>query len=667
MWARQRGSFIAFNVITLAAALAVLLTHLGDAAANAGSAAFWVMVVLAVLAGTQAFAAEIGPERIRVTIAPTVCFSFAILLTWGLWPAAATQAVACGVIAWRLRRTLFEAAVAAARYTLALGAASAILWLGEPDPFRDNTGSSLATDALSVVAAGLAWLAVYGVLFLGTRLGEGLPWRRALVVVRDQVLFNSALLVLSPVLALAARINVAFLPLAIIPLIAVQRLAQLSSQRENIARQDPLTGLANRTGLRAVYDRLVVGPPTRLGAAEPARPSLIILDLDRFKQVNDALGHDIGDQLLVAVAGRLPRVDPRVGVTARLGGDEFAILARADDPQALAQEVARGLNQPVYLEGLRVDVTASVGVATDEGEGFNALLRHADVAMYEAKQRGDTIATYDVRSDRASPAQLRLLADFRRALEVDDVDRLRAHYQPQVSLSTGRIEAVEALLRWNHPQMGPVNPEDIVSLAEHTPVMVMLTRRMIDRVTAQVAAWNAAGVSLRASLNVSTRDLYSEELIDHLAERIAHHDIPPGQLQIELTESAILADVRRAQAPLRRIADLGVTICLDDFGTGYSSLQHLRRLPISEIKIDKSFIAGMAHNRDDAAIVRSTIELARSLHIRTVAEGVEDDITHKLLAKARCDLAQGWHTARAMPGDQLPAWLAEHDDDGRAA
>ncbi|GIF72602.1 putative bifunctional diguanylate cyclase/phosphodiesterase [Asanoa siamensis] len=661
MWARHRPAFVAFNVLTLAGALAVLLTHLGDAAANAGSAAFWVMVVLAVLAGTQAFAAEIGPERVHVTVAPTVCFTFAILLTWGLWPAAATQAVACAVIAWRLRRTPSAAAVAAARYTLALGAAAVILWLGNPDPFRDNGGTSLATDALSVVAAGVAWLAVYGLLFLGTRIGEGLPWRRALVVVRDQVLFNSALLVLSPVLALAARINVAYLPLAIIPLVAVQRLARLSTQRETIARQDPLTGLANRTGLRAAYDRLVVGFPARPGVTAPVRPSLLVLDLDRFKQVNDALGHDIGDQLLVAVAGRLPPVDPRLGVAARLGGDEFAILARTDDPHGLAEEVVRGLRRPVYLEGLRVDVTASVGVATDDGEGFHTLLRHADVAMYEAKQRGDAIATYDMRSDRSSPAQLRLLADFRRALEVDDTVRLRAHYQPQVSLSTGHVEAVEALLRWDHPRLGPVNAEDIVALAEHTPVMVMLTRRMIDRVTAQVADWNAAGLGLRASLNVSTRDLYSEDLIDHLAQRIAYHHIPPGQVQIELTESAILADVRRAQGPLRRIADLGVTICLDDFGTGYSSLQHLRRLPISEIKIDKSFIAGMAHNRDDAAIVRSTIELARSLHIRTVAEGVEDDLTHKLLAKARCDLAQGWHTARAMAPEELPAWLTAHD------
>ncbi|MDG4826986.1 bifunctional diguanylate cyclase/phosphodiesterase [Asanoa sp. WMMD1127] len=662
MWARRRPAFVAFNVATLAAALAVLLTHLGGATANARDAAFWVMVVLAVLAGLTAFAADIGPERVKVTVAPTVCFTFAILLTFGLWPAAAAQAVACLVIAWRLGRTPAAAVVAAARYTLALGAASAVLWLGRPDPFRDGGDSSLATDALAVVAAGVAWLAVYGVLFLGTRLGEGLTWRRALVVVRDQVLFNSALLVLSPVLAFAALINVAFVPLAIIPLYAVQRLARLSTQRENIARQDPLTGLANRSGLRGAYDRLILS-----GTTDDPAPTLLVLDLDRFKQVNDALGHDIGDHLLIAVAKRLPTIDPHVGVAARLGGDEFAILARARDPRRLAEAVVRNLNQPVYLEGLRVDVTASVGLATDEGEGFATLLRHADVAMYEAKQHGDMIAAYDERADRASPAQLSLLADFRRALEVDDTVRLRAFYQPQVSLRTGRIEGVEALLRWNHPQLGPIRADEIVALAEHTPVMVMLTRGMIDRVTAQVATWNAQGVTLRAALNVSTRDLYSDELIDHLAHRIAYHEIPPGQIQIELTESAILADVRRAQAPLRRIADLGVTICLDDFGTGYSSLQHLRRLPISEIKIDKSFIAGMAHNSDDAAIVRSTIELARSLHIRTVAEGVEDDITHKLLAKNRCDLVQGWHTARPMPGEELPAWLDEHKRQRRAA
>ncbi len=234
------------------------------------------------------------------------------------------------------------------------------------------------------------------------------------------------------------------------------------------------------------------------------------------------------------------------------------------------------------------------------------------------------------------------------------------HYQPQVSLVTGAVEGVEALLRWRHPQHGAIDTQQLISLAEHTSVMQLVTIRVIDEVVAQLAAWNAAGVRIRAAINVSVRDLYSDTVVTHLAEQLARHRVVADQVQVEITESALLADPVRAAATVAQISALGVPVALDDFGTGYSSLQHLQRLPIAELKIDRSFVAGMADNRDDSAIVRSMIDLARSLGIRTVAEGVETEYTRQLLSAAGCGLIQGWLTARPMPGTEFAPWLASY-------
>jgi EAL domain-containing protein (putative c-di-GMP-specific phosphodiesterase class I) len=316
----------------------------------------------------------------------------------------------------------------------------------------------------------------------------------------------------------------------------------------------------------------------------------------------------------------------------------------------------------VQLDRLQIDVTASLGIASySDGEDFAALLRHADVAMYEAKQRGGAVATYLARADQNSPERLRLLTDFRDALTARRPEQIAMHYQPQVSLATGEMRGVEALLRWHHPVHGPVPTRDLLSVAEHSSVMQQLTMRVIDDVTAQLASWLEDGLAIRASLNVSVRDLYSDDLATHLARRLAERDVPAERLQVEITESALLADPSRVQATVNRIAALGVGVSLDDFGTGYSSLQHLRRLPISEIKIDRSFVSGMADNRDDAAIVRSIVEMARTLGIRTVAEGVENEYTRRLLAEAGCTLIQGWIAAHPMPGPEVVGWLSTVD------
>jgi diguanylate cyclase len=662
--AGRRQVITASKLTVVVLTAAIVISQLAQVGRVAGDPAFWLMTGLAALAGTQAFIASRPLVGSPVIICPTICFTFAILLCWGLGPAIVAQFVAVVVVAWRLRRPVAEAVAASVQYTLSFTAAALVLWMSKPDTLH-HRGVDIAEVALYVVGAIAAWLTVYG--FLAVLAERSLPIiprlrrngrksdRKTDSTIGNQMLFKAALLVLSPILAITAHINIGFVPLVLIPLYAVQRMAKLSAERDLAARRDPLTGLANRSGLRADFALLAST------CAAARQPTLLIADLDEFKHVNDALGHDVGDQLLIAVARRLSALPTEIATIARLGGDEFAILAttcdaiEADD---LARSVVQALSEPVTLGGLRVDVTASVGIAVHaEEEDFGTLMRHADIAMYEAKQRGDMIAAYESGADEASPERLALLTDFRQALESHDGSQITMHYQPQVEVATNKVEGVEALLRWRHPVHGPIDTQDLITMAEHSSVMHLLTMRVIDDVIAQVAAWSADGITLRASINVSSRDLYSNEIVTHLADQLSHHDVDPSQIQIEITESALLKDPSRAMGTVARLCALGVAVALDDFGTGYSSLQHLRKLPITEIKIDRSFVAGMANNRDDAAIVRSTVEMARSLGIRTVAEGVETEYTRALLADIGCTLVQGWLTAHPMPASEVGRWL----------
>ena len=660
--------FVAYTVVVVALAAAITVSQLGQVAQTASSQPrFWLLATLAAFVAWLAFVTP-RPGGAWIVLCPTVCFTFAILLCWGLGPAIVAQAAAVVAVAWRVRQAPFDAAVSAAEFTLAFAAAYAVVYLGDPDPFGKQGPVNVLGDALTVVGAATAWLLIFGVLLAVSawlRRG-GLPPQAATGTIGYHILFKAALLLLSPVLAVTAHVNIAFVPLVFVPLYAVQRMARLSNERERAAGLDPLTGLANRAGLKTRFDDLASWAGRRTADVAGRRLALLVLDLDRFKHVNDALGHEIGDQLLVAVADRLAAAEAKNGVVARFGGDEFAILVpvlNVADANCFASHVMAALADPVTLDGLTMDVTASIGIAVhpDHGEDFPTLMRHADVAMYEAKARGDSVALYEPRADHNTPERLGLLTDFRHALEAKNRDQIAVHYQPQVSLDNGRVVGVEALLRWRHPTYGPVPIHDLLQVAEHTSVMQMLTTYVIDEVLVQVAAWNKDGIGLRVSLNVSARDLYSGDIVCYLSEQLTRHHLSPVQIQLEITESALMADPARALATTSRLADLGVAISLDDFGTGYSSLQHLRKLPLTELKIDRSFVAGMAGNTDDATIVASTIEMARSMGLRTVAEGVEDEYTHQLLADLGCTLAQGWLTAHAMPPDRLPTWLAAHD------
>ncbi|GAA4166122.1 cyclic Di-GMP phosphodiesterase RmdB [Phytohabitans flavus] len=626
-------------------------------------AAFWVMAGLATLVDARPFTPP--GRRQSSAVFPSTCFTFAIMLGWGLAPAVAVQAVAVVVSSWRMRHAWWRAAFNIAQYALALSAAYAVSRLAD----LDRIGWF---DVGVVAAAAAAWFLVkYGSVTVAVRLLFGGRWW---VMFRQGLPFEllsiGALLLLSPVMLAAAQTSAALIPLALVPLYAVYRMARLSAEQEELSRLDPLTGLANRKGLLGdVADQLPAHAQRHAKGAADRHLALLVLDLDRFKHVNDALGHAVGDRLLVEVGGRLTGAVRPGDVVARLGGDEFAILAprltSVDDARDLALRVVAALAEPVALDGLPLDVSGSMGIAVypAHGEDFATLLRHADVAMYDAKHRGDTITVYAPESDHNSPERLSLLADLRRALDggsVSEYRQINMYYQPQVAIETGEVVGVEALLRWKHPRHGMVDPEELIKVAEQSAVMRLLTRRVVDDVVEQVAKWNAAGLNLRAALNVSVRDLHDGEIADQIADRLARYALPADRLQLEITEGALMADPRRVLATIARLDKIGVAIALDDFGTGYSSMQHLRRLPLAEVKVDRSFVLGMATDADDAAIVRSVIELAGALGLRVVAEGVEDERTWRLLHAAGCHVAQGWFYARPMPADELVTWLSRY-------
>jgi diguanylate cyclase (GGDEF)-like protein len=623
---------------------------------------FGLMAALAIVVDTRPFLS--GGGRDRMPVFPSTCYTFVILLGWGFAPAVVVQAATVAISAVWLRHAPWRAVFNAAQYVLAFAVATIVLRVAGVGPGTAINGRTV----LWMVLAAVTWFAVNNLL-VATAVWLRFGGRWAGVLGRAMAfdaLSTGALLASAPGLLAATRVSLWLAPLSLVPLFAVSRMAVLAADRARAARLDPLTGLPNRTALELTVAARLAEHGARAAAGAPERRlAFLLLDLDGFKQVNDTLGHDVGDRLLVEVGRRLADVAGDDFV-ARLGGDEFAVivpaLRDAAGARRRANEIAAALAEPVPLDGMPLDVGASVGVAVypEHGVDFATLMQHADVAMYDAKARGDCLALYAPESDHNTPERLGLLADLRRALELPNGAGITMYYQPQIEITSGAVVGVEALLRWSHPERGVVDPEELIRVAEHSAVMRLLTLRVIDEVIAQLAAWGPTAHHLRVAVNVSVRDLHTGEIADRIAERLAELDVDPEQLELEITESALMADPRRVLATLARLKRLGVAIALDDFGTGYSSMLHLRRLPLAEVKIDRSFVLGVATDPDDAAIVRSMIDLARALGLRVVAEGVEDEPTWRMLADAGCDVAQGWFFARPMPGDQLSDWLARH-------
>jgi diguanylate cyclase len=438
------------------------------------------------------------------------------------------------------------------------------------------------------------------------------------------------------------------------------REVQLLADARHESLTDELTGLPTRRHFHRRLDAVL-----REAEAEGLPFGLLVFDLDRFKELNDTLGHGAGDTLLQLVGRRLRDDLGRGALLARLGGDEFAVLLApgmgAEAARRVAGRVLDAIERPFEVEGLELDIGVSVGIAlypehaTEDGE----LLRRADVAMYLAKGAGGGVAMYDPGRDLHTRDRLALGRQLRAGLEHDEI---AVYYQPKVDPQLGRVLGVEALVRWQHPVHGLLMPPDFLSLASRSGLMAKLTRRVLEIALGRLAAWRADGLDLTVAVNLAVSDLLDPALPDEVARLLAHHGVPPTALSLEVTEDGLIADPEGAAATLDAIAALGVRISLDDFGTGWSSLAHLRRLPVDELKIDRSFVTGMAADEDDAAIVRTTLDLARSLRLRVVAEGVEDDATWRLLADQGCDAIQGYVLSRPLPAAQIDAWLAQRRD-----
>jgi diguanylate cyclase len=423
---------------------------------------------------------------------------------------------------------------------------------------------------------------------------------------------------------------------------------------------DDLTGLGNRRAFTAEAEAAI---------AEGSPFALLMIDLDQFKELNDTLGHHVGDDLLRGIGPRLAATVRPGDLVARLGGDEFGVLLRGADERAacvVCDRMRESLGRPFDLAGISLHVGASIGVALhpDHADDAGQLLRHADVAMYEAKRSRGGFAVYASEGDHHSRDRLALAGQMRAALARDE---LALHYQPLADLASGELRGVEALVRWRHPERGLLAPGAFLPAIEHTDLMRELSHRVLSMALVQAAAWLAEGRTWRVSVNLSATDLLDRRLVDDVAALLRRNRVPPSHITLEVTESVLMTDPQRAMVVLGELRKLGVRLALDDFGTGWSSLTHLQRLPVDEIKIDRSFVAAMAAETRAAAIVSSTVDLAHAVGLRVVAEGIEDEATWSRLRAVGCDAAQGYYLSRPLPAAELEAGAAQIAQRARAA
>lgn len=618
----------------------------------------WPSIFLAV----AAIAGEIRPIKLvgadsePRTLSTSAPFVLALVAVDGIAIAATVQVIASLTDDIIQRRSPRKSLFNTAQYALAMIAAGAVYsWLGG-FPFLDRPAGADTPPLVPLLLAGVAMIAVNWILValvVSLSTGESLH-----NVVRadfgNVLLTNVVLLSVGGIAAVVAVDASSALVLLIAPVVAAHLSASVAARHAHDATHDALTGLGNRTRLQRSLDSALDEP----GAHGPGT-SLVLLDLDHFKDVNDTLGHGVGDHILVSVADRLREAVDEETVH-RIGGDEYAVVV--DGGVGAAQRVARdllaGLEEPLHTEDLDLLVRASVGVASapDHGRTREELMKHAEIALYHAKVERDRISTYAPELDRRTVDRLRLLSDLRSGLEKEE---LHLVYQPQIELTSGRVVAAEALVRWNHPTRGMVPTDEFIALAESSGLIVPLTAFVLDSALEQAAEWHAAGHRIRIAVNLSARHLSDLDLPDQVATALAKHGVPPGALVLEVTETGILSDPFRAEVVVRALRGQGIEISIDDYGTGNSSLTHLKRLRVDELKIDRSFVSNVVRDSHDHAIARSTVALATALGLRVVAEGIEDQATADALIALGCGIGQGYHLGRPEAPEVLTARLVE--------
>ncbi|MFC8275087.1 putative bifunctional diguanylate cyclase/phosphodiesterase [Streptomyces sp. NPDC057271] len=628
-----------------------------------GGAEGWSLAVLTGLIVGHLVA--LGRDRWWGGTGSGAALTLAVLLLYGWVPAGLVSMAVVLLVGAARRHRWRQGLLHGAVDVLGVGAAALVLagfgdvptvehpWQPPEWGIADVPEVVLAAGTYLMVTRLLLWYA------LSPR-GGGLPTVARTALLR-QGLVAVALLGIAPLICVVAVAQPILLPLFAVPLIALDSTLWIARARAEEQLRDPLTGLPNRQWL---LERAWTALEEAEG--EGVRSALVLIDLDRFRSVNDTLGHLAGDRLLLQIAERLKLALPRGAEAARLGGDEFAVLLPTADSTTSAQRVARHLvaelSSPLDLDGLTLVLEASAGVAVFPDHALDAegLLRRADVAMYQAKRDRTGVEVYESKRDSNTPDRLGLLGDLRRALDAGDVE---LHYQPKVRFD-GQVAGLEALVRWVHPERGRVPPDEFIAIAESSGLMPHLTEYVLETALAQVARWRAQGLNVPVAVNVSPRDVHTPGFAGAVAARLARHGVPAGALQLEITEHVLLEDPQRAADTMAGLTGHGVKMSLDDFGTGYSSLVHLRRLPVSELKIDRSFVARLAVDAEDAEIVRCTLDLAHSLGLLVVAEGVEDDETWERLRDLGCDAVQGWLVAAAMPPGETTAWLLARGERG---
>jgi diguanylate cyclase (GGDEF)-like protein len=600
------------------------------------------------------FARSSGVQEIVASTA----FTFALFLMFGPVLAMLAQAAASLYGDLFAKKTPIKTIFNFSQYWVAWGAATiTFVAIAGNDSFGTMTGEWRWSAA--VIATAATYFVVNNLL-VGTAIALATQSRVIKVqwasLTREAV-SDCVLLAFAPVVVIVAERGLVFLPLLLLPVYTVYRAAQVSAEKEHQALHDPLTDLPNRSSFDEALQRRMAQPRQR-----GQRAAVILIDLDRFKEVNDTLGHHAGDELLRQIGPRLHSVLPPEATVSRFGGDEFAVLlpeiGDEVDAQAAGLRIAHAIEEPFCVDGFNLEVQASIGVALhpDHGGLSDELIKRADIAMYVAKRLQTGTEIYDPEQDHHSTRRLELVSELRKAI-IDG--QIVLYYQPKLDLATGEVLSAEALVRWMHPRLGLVSPADFVPVAEHTGLIRPLTSHVLTTAVRQAAAWRSSGREVAVAVNLSARNLHDGGIITEVPVNLSRFDLPARLLRLEITESSIMADPVRARKSLQTLHDMGVGLSIDDFGTGYSSLAYLQNLPVSEIKIDRSFVMNLVHNVADQAIVRSTIELAKNLGLTSTAEGVETEETLAWLRRTGCDKAQGYHVARPMTAEAFTRWLDE--------
>ncbi len=644
------------SVIVLGTALAAVVLHGLDVGAvlRSAPAPVWFLAAGLLLGELTPIPVARGDdETSNVTI--STIFAVALVSTGPFALLLLVHSAAVGLDDLRTRRSPVKVGFNFGQYAISLIAARAAFCVVAGHDFLAPFTGLRAHDLIATLVAGFTFVMINnGLVAVVVALASDQP---VLAMLRDDLAFkletSSVLLGLAPAAAVLAQTSGWMLPLLALPVLAVRRSAALAAARQTQAMRDALTGLGNRELFFGRTDR-VLSQLARTG--EPF--AVLMIDLDHFKDINDTLGHQVGDRVIQAVGRRIAHAGGPGGCVARLGGDEFAVALPGHSTAAAAaaaEGVLSDIVRPLQVEGTRMVIQASVGIAMAEpGIDATTLMQRADIALYEAKRDRARWCLFDVDSAPTTPERLGLLADLRDAIEHGQIS---VHFQPQVALVGGRVSGAEALARWEHPVRGAVGPEEFIALAEHAGLIDQVTELVLEESLAALASWTSMGLPCRVSVNFSARQLADLSLPDRMRHALRRHGVSAGQLTAEVTESSIMGDPRRAGQILHELRAEGIRIAVDDFGTGYSSLAYLQRLDLDELKIDRSFVQSMGIVARDDVLVRSIIELAHNLGLSVVAEGVEASSQIERLRQLGCDAAQGYHLARPMDREMMTTWL----------